>query len=229
MSEARFARLAPLLPRETRGVPRVDDRLVISGILHVPRKTLCNPFVRWAAKRVWEKLFLALSEAGGPPSALMIDATHVKPHRSAAGGKGGGEARAIGCSRGGRTTKIHRAVDESGRPRRLIPRPGHRGDVLVAAELIEGFTPEVCLADAAYDSNALRAVLIEKGATPVIPNNPTRERPRPFDREAWRRRNAIERTFCRLKDWRRVPTRYDSLATNFLATVTIAAIVSYWL
>lgn len=64
--------------------------------------------------------------------------------------------------------------------------------------MVEGFTPQVCLADAANDSTALRTILIEKGTMPVIPNNPTRKRPHPFDREAYRRRNAIERTFCRL-------------------------------
>jgi transposase len=104
-----FERLAPLLPRDTRGVARVDDRRVISGIIHVlksgcrwkdapscygPRKTLYNRFVRWAAKGVWEDVFVRLAEAGGPPSALMIDATHVKAHRSAAGGKGGPKLRA---------------------------------------------------------------------------------------------------------------------------------------
>ena len=108
LSEAQFSRLAPLLPTDTRGVPRVDDRRVISGIVHVlksgcrwkdapacygPRKTLYNRFVRWAARGVWEGLFRALAEAGGPPSALMIDATHVKAHRSAAGGKGGPRRR----------------------------------------------------------------------------------------------------------------------------------------
>lgn len=104
LSGEQFACLAPLLPTDTRGVPRVDDRRVISGIIHVlrsgcrwkdapacygPRKTLYNRFVRWATKGVWEDVFLRLAEAGGPPAALMIDATHVKAHRSAAGGKGG--------------------------------------------------------------------------------------------------------------------------------------------
>lgn len=108
LSDRQFARLRPLLPTDTRGVPRVDDRRVISGIVHVlrsgcrwkdapvaygPRKTLYNRFVRWARKGVWERIFLALSEAGGPPTALMIDATHVKAHRSAAGGKGGPTSR----------------------------------------------------------------------------------------------------------------------------------------
>lgn len=108
LNEAQFARLASLLPQDTRGVERVDDRRVISGIVHVlqsgcrwrdapaeygPRKTLYNRFVRWAAKGVWERIFIALAQSGGPPAALMLDATHVKAHRCAAGGKGGRTAR----------------------------------------------------------------------------------------------------------------------------------------
>ena len=108
LSEEQFARLAPLLPRDTRGVPRVDDRRVISGIVHVlrsgcrwrdapsaygPHKTLYNRFVRWAAKGVWEDVFRRLAAAGGPPEALMLDATHVKVQRAAAGGKGGPRRR----------------------------------------------------------------------------------------------------------------------------------------
>ena len=104
LSDEQFARLAPLLPNKMRGIKRVDDRRVISGIIQVllsggrwkdaprvygPHKTIYNRFVRWAEKGVWEKLFRHLAAAGGPPSALMIDATHVKAHRCAAGGKGG--------------------------------------------------------------------------------------------------------------------------------------------
>lgn len=99
----------------------------------------------------------------------------------------------------------------------------------MAADLIEGFSPALCLADAAYDSDALRTRLIAIGCTPVIPNNPTRKRTHPFDRNAYRMRNVIERTFCRLKDWRRIATRYDQHATNYLAAVAIAATISYWL
>ena len=143
--------------------------------------------------------------------------------------KRGADHQAIGRSRGGRTTKIHAAVDEYGRPRRLIVRPGHRGDAPVAPDLIGPFSPAICLADAAYDSDSLRQTLIERGTCPVIPNNPTRKRKHPFDRRAYRQRNVIERTFSRLKDFRRIATRYDKRATNFQAAVTIAAIVSYWL
>lgn len=108
LTERQFERLRPLLPGDTRGVPRVDDRRVISGIVHVlqsgcrwkdappeygPHKTLYNRFVRWARKGVWEEMFTRLAAAGGPPAALMLDATHVKAHRSAAGGKGGPSSR----------------------------------------------------------------------------------------------------------------------------------------
>ncbi len=89
--------------------------------------------------------------------------------------------------------------------------------------------PAICIADTAYDSDGLRQFLIELGARPVIPNNPTRKRTHPFDRQAYRKRNAIERMFSQLKDWRRIATRYDKLKQNFEAAVLIAAIVTFWL
>jgi transposase len=108
LTDAQMARLAPLLPNDTRGMPRVDDRRVISGIVHVlrsggrwadapsgygPHKTLYNRFVRWAAKGVWEAVFQALAEAGGPPAEVLLDSATMKAHRCAAGGKGGSAAR----------------------------------------------------------------------------------------------------------------------------------------
>ena len=108
LTEAQFARLEPFLPTDTRGVARVDDRRVISGIVHVlrsggrwsdapgvygPRKTLYNRFVRWAAKGVWTNIFHALASAGGPPAQVLIDSSAVKAHRCASGGKGGSALR----------------------------------------------------------------------------------------------------------------------------------------
>ena len=87
-----------------------------------------------------------------------------------------------------------------------------------------------CLAaDAAYDSDGLRRFLIERGTVPVIPNNPTRKSRHAFDEIAYRQRNLIERMFCRLKDWRRIATRYDKLAQNFLSALCFAAMAAYWL
>jgi len=111
----------------------------------------------------------------------------------------------------------------------LIVRAGHRGDAPVALDLIGGMAPAICLADAAYDSDAIRNALWARGTRPIIPNNPARVRLHPFDRNAYRLRNVIERTFSRLKDFRRIATRYDKLARNFLSAVALATIVSYWL
>ena len=109
LTDEQFAKLAPHLPRDTRGKERVDDRRVISGIVHVlksggrwadapaeiygPKKTLYNRFVRWAAKGVWTGLFEALASAGGPPAQVLIDSSAVKAHRCASGGKGGSRAK----------------------------------------------------------------------------------------------------------------------------------------
>ena len=145
------------------------------------------------------------------------------------GRKRGAEAQAIGRSRGGRTTKIHAIVDSCGRPIALEVTPGQLGDVRVALALISAVPPGRRLAgDAAYDSDGLRRLLIERGTLPVIPNNPTRKRQHPFDEDAYRHRNLIERMFCRLKDWRRIATRYDKLASSFAAAVAIAAVIIWW-
>ena len=104
LTDAQFSKIAPHLPTDTRGKARVDDRRVISGIVHVlksggrwidappeygPKKTLYNRYVRWAAKGVWIDLFHALAQAGGPPAEVLIDSSAVKAHRSASGGEGG--------------------------------------------------------------------------------------------------------------------------------------------
>jgi putative transposase len=108
-------------------------------------------------------------------------------------------------------------------------RAGHRGDAPVALELVGQMAPRFCLADAAYDSDAIRTALTARGTTPVIPNNPTRKHFHAFDRKAYRMRNVIERTFSRLKDFRRIATRYDKLATTFLSAVQLVSVVCYWL
>ena len=141
----------------------------------------------------------------------------------------GAEAQAIGRSRGGRTTKIHAVVDGLGRPIAVEITGGQLGDLRAALAVLGALPPgRFCAADAAYDSNGLRQFLIERGTLPVIPNNPTRRRPYPFDPALCRTRNLIERMFCRLKDFRRVATRYDKLATTFEAAVLLAAIITCW-
>ena len=121
-------------------------------------------------------------------------------------------------------------VDGQGRPVVLEITPGQLGDARAALSLIAAVAPSHSLAaDGAYDSKAIRSFLSQRGTTPVIPNNPTRKHPHAFDAHAYKRRNLIERMFCRLKDFRRVATRYDKLAVNYSATVHLAALVLWWL
>jgi len=99
LTDAQFARLRPLLPNKPRGVPRVDDRRVISGIIHIlrhglmwrdapfvygPHKTLYNRFVRWSAAGVFDRIFAELAAESRTTDTVMIDATHLKAHRTAA-------------------------------------------------------------------------------------------------------------------------------------------------
>ena len=136
----------------------------------------------------------------------------------------------IGISRGGRTTKIHALVDVLGRPLRLVLTPGNTSDVK-GADLLIGETVGMkrVIADRGYDANRIRAALREQGTIPVIPGRRNRKRPIQYDERRYKDRWRVEAIFCRLKDFRRVATRYDKLARNFLSAVCLAAAVAFWL
>ncbi len=89
--------------------------------------------------------------------------------------------------------------------------------------------PKRLLADKAYDAESFRNWLAERHIEAVIPSTASRRTPYPIDRKAYRRRNVIERLFCKLKNWRRIATRYDRLAQNYMAAIAIAAIVTAWI
>lgn len=108
--------------------------------------------------------------------------------------------------------------------------PGQLHDLVGAGALLTRVpTPRRLIADRAYDARKLRDWLVERGCEPVIPPNPTRKHPHTYDAEAYKQRNLIERMFCRLKDFRRIATRYDKRVDTFIAAVFIAAIVTWWL
>ena len=111
----------------------------------------------------------------------------------------------------------------------MVLTAGNTHDLVGAAAVLKlAPTPRRLLADRAYDARKLRQWLTERGSEPVIPPNPTRKNPHPYDTAAYRSRNAIERMFCRLKDFRRIATRYDKRADNFLSAVLLAAAVTWW-
>jgi transposase len=87
----------------------------------------------------------------------------------------------------------------------------------------------VLIADMGYDANSFRKLLAEQEAKGVIPSTSSRKQPFPMDRAVYWQRNVVERMFGRLKDFRRVATRYDKLARNFLAGLCLAAALAYWI
>ncbi len=115
-----------------------------------------------------------------------------------------------------------------GCPVRLILTPGQAGDAPQGARLIEGLAAEVVIADAAYDADHLRTALAAKQARAVIPNNPSRARKYPIDKHLYKERHLIECCFAKLKQFRRVATRYEKTARNYLAMITLAATI-LWL
>ena len=121
-------------------------------------------------------------------------------------------------------------ADALGRPRVLLLSAGNTNDITMARGLVEATGPVTRLiADRGYDANHLRRLLAERGTEAVIPSTTSRRTPIPYDAEAYKARNLVERMWCRLKDWRRLATRYDKLARNFLATALLAATFAYWL
>jgi transposase len=132
-----------------------------------------------------------------------------------ADGSGGQADQALGRSRGGLTTKIHGAISGLGLPAKALLTPGQAADVSQAEELLEGLRPAVVIADKAFDSKVFVDAIEARGA----------EAQREYDRERYKDRNLVERFWHKLKQYRRVATRYEKTAQNFLAFVHVASIM----
>jgi transposase len=130
----------------------------------------------------------------------------------------------MGRSRGGLTTKIHALVDANGLPVALKLTEGQAHDGRSAADMLGRLGPgHVLLADRAYDSDALRQSLKERGAWANVKPMPHRVNVPPFSPFLYRYRNLVERFFNKLKHYRAIATRYEKHAANYLALVKLAA------
>ena len=107
---------------------------------------------------------------------------------------------------------------------------GQMSDYKGAALMIDAFPKaSVLLGDRGYDADWFRHTLIARGITPCIPSRANRKTPIPHDRSLYRQRHRIENMFAKIKDWRRIHTRYDRCADIFLAAITFAAIFLFWI
>ena len=129
----------------------------------------------------------------------------------------------LGRSRGGFGTKIHAACDGLGNPVKFLLTPGQTHDITQAAPLLEGLAAERVIADKGYDGDKVLQTIHDQGGQAVIPPKSNRKVQRLYDKQLYRERNHIERLFAKLKQCRRIATRYDKTARNFLAFLHLAA------
>ncbi len=131
----------------------------------------------------------------------------------------------MGRSRGGLTTKVHALVDAEGLPIALKLSEGQAHDGVSARDMLGSLKAgNILLADRAYDSDALRQSLAERGAWANVRPMPGRRNIPAFSPYLYRYRNLVERFFCKLKHFRAVATRYDKTPENYLASVQLASI-----
>jgi transposase len=243
ISDALWERLEPLLPgrKGGRGGVAADNRLFLNAVWYVARTgipwrdlperfglwdTVYQRFHRWCRKRVWQRLFAAVQDPD--LEWLLLDSTVVRAHAHAAGMNGGSDDQALGRSRGGFGTKIHLAVDALGNPVTIHLSPGQDADITHAETLLADHHPEAVLADKGYDSDGFVAAVERRGAEAVVPPKKNRVEPREYDRYLYKQRCGVEQTVGLLKQCRRVATRYEKTARNFLGMVLFAAIM-IWL
>ncbi len=242
LSDDEWALLEPLMPKSRKSA-RADDRKIMDAIFYVlrtgmpwrdlperygPYTTAYNRFNRWSRRGIWKRIFDALASKSRD-SLYLIDSNTVKAHRAASGAQKVEQNQAIGVSRGGRSTKIHAIVDSKGRPLNFAVTGGQVHDSQVVGDVLDTPKPPLAVtADKAYDSEKVRQQIKDEGALPIIPSRCNATKKAYCPKRFYRRRHKIENYFCRIKDWRRIATRYDKLARNFLAATALVGAL-YWI
>ena len=199
-----------------------------------PYTTCYNRYNRWSKNGIWASIMGELQRltgdddgsadgSAGSVRLRMVDSSSVRVHRHGAGAPRDGEPPQIGSSRGGRTTKVHLGIDGNAMVKTVFLTPGQAHDCTQAEALLADFgKDETVIGDKAYDTDAILDLIETAGATAVIPSKSNRKSPRSLDRETHKTRNLVERFFGRIKKFRRVATRYDKTARNFLSAVRLA-------
>ena len=140
-------------------------------------------------------------------------------------GSGGQGDQALGKTRGGFGTKLHGSFNGLGQPVALILTPGQASDIGQAEGLLAGHAPGVVIADRGYDKKALVEEVERRAGAAVIPTQKNRAEQRDVDPHVYRERNLCERFWAEAKQYRRVATRYEKKAANYLAFVKVAAMM----
>ena len=183
-----------------------------------PWNSVYHRFRRWGRHRIWEKMFAFFCD-DDDVKKLMGDSTVVRAHACAAGAPAPGQAlpvnQALGRSRGGFSTKIHFLVNGHGNPLRAILTPGQAADSPQIPLLFDRFSPSIAILDKAYDTDNVLAFFESQGTIPVIPPKANRVVQREYDRDLYKERNLIERFIGKIKQFRRVFSRFDKYARTY--------------
>ncbi len=240
LTDAEWELVGPLLSI-ARGRPGHENRRHLDGIFWRAREgaswralperyrkwnTVWRCFARWRDLEVFEAILAALAGSGAAEERLqMIDATVVRAHQHAAGAKVARMARRWAARAGASRPSSTCAATRTDCRSRSFSRPGRRTRAAPSRHWSRGLASGTrCLVgDMGYDADRIRQELLLQGVLPVIPSNPARKQPLPFDRELYRLRNRVERLVNRLKQFRAVATRYEKTAESYLAFVQIAA------
>jgi transposase len=241
LRDDQWERIAPLVPGKVGDPGRsgADNRLFVEAVLWIVRvgapwrdlpkdfgnwNSVFQRFRRWAKGDVFDKIFDALS-ADADFEYVIVDGTIVRVHQHGTGAKGGTQNQAIGRSRGGLTTKIVALVDALGNLVRFVLLPGQRHDSAGVAPLLTDLDFAALLADKAFDSDGFRTELDNRGAAAVIPPKAHRVTTIPCDFEMYKWRHLVENFFCKIKEFRRIATRYDKTDTSFSAMIQLVGSV----
>ena len=245
LREDQWVRIEHLLPGKPadRGRTARDNRRFVEAVLWIlrtgcpwrdlpsefgPWNSVYKRFSRWSVSGIWHTIFEELA-TDGDFEELYLDGSYVRVHQHAVGAARKHGNQAIGRSRGGLTTKIHAAVEGLGNLATWTLTGGNVHDCSEASNLLDaaaevaGGSVKTVTADKAYDSSAVVEHVSTLGATAVIPQLSNRKKPREVDWAQYKNRNLVERFFCRLKQFRRIATRYDKLAARFSSFLALAA------
>jgi transposase len=208
--------------------------------------SLASRFYRWRKAGIWQGILAALQQRAEMIGGIdwevhFVDGTIVRAHQHAAGAKGStAMAEGLGRSQGGFSTKIHIRAEGGGKPITFVLTPGQRHESTVFEQLLEQGTvkhrgpgrprrrPERVIGDKGYSAGRIRRYLRRHGIRITIPRRRDEHRRAPFDRALYRLRNLIERLVNRMKQFRRLATRYEKRADSYLAFLTVVAIL-LWL
>jgi transposase len=242
MTDEEWACFEPFLIHRGGGRPPRNHRRVLDAVFWLMRtgapwrdlpeefgnwNSIFRQFRRWADSGTWDVILEALAGTRVADAALqMVDATIIRAHHCAAGGKRGAERNALGRSRGGFSTKINARTNAAGLPIGVVITPGQAHDVTAFSALMQEIDcdPDQMLGDRGYDSEAVRRDIEQRGGKAAIPSTATRKIQHAIDKALYALRNRIERFFNRAKNSRRVATRYDKLIESFAAFVLLACI-----